>query len=481
MRASVLRAFALVVVAASALRVLAAGFLPSDDALRHAAKAVSGRPWTEILLLRPEIALDSNPGWHVFLGALHRWLGLGAVDLVLVSVVVLFVAFSLGPILILRRPESWVFALVLLNVLDPGWFMRLLSGRPLLVSSATVPIVLLLWPRLEEPRPFRALLLFAALGMLSCWVHGSYYLLALPVLALAVAGRARAALRLAAAFAGGILVGALLTGHPFGHLWQVVLHGYISVGMAHVPEAMVTEFQPFDGRSAAVLAFFILLAWRAFGRRETTPPWADPAVVMTVACWALGYVASRFWTDWSVPALLTLMAVEIQHALETAGKAHPRLPQTALAASAVLLILGVGADVAQRWSADQARRAFLSRENPTHAPWLPDAGGTVYSADMGVFYTIFFRNPDAPWRYVLGFEPALMRPDDYAVFVDIRRTRGATESYLPWLRAMRPEDRLYVIRRANDPPPIPGLDWFQPVYSIWAGRLPRAPGAPVRP
>ena len=476
-----LRVFALVVIAASALRVLAAGFLPYDDALRHAAKAVSGRPWSEILFLRPEIALDSNPGWHTFLGALHRWLGLGAVDLVLVSMVLMFIVFSLGPILVLRRPESWVLALVLLNVLDPGCFVRFLSGRPFLVSSAIVPVVLLLWPRLEEPRPFRMLLLFAGLGTLSCWVHGSYYLLALPVLALAAAGRWVAALRLATAFAGGIVLGALLTGHPIGHLWQMLLHGYLSIGMAHVPEALVSEFQPFDGRPAAMLAFFILLAWRAFGRREPAPPWTDPAVVMTVACWALGYVATRFWTDWSVPALLTLMAVEIQHALETAGKAHPRLPLTALASSALLFILGVGADVSQRWSLEQSRRAFLSRENPTHAPWLPDPGGIVYSAEMGVFYTIFFRNPDAPWRYVLGFEPAIMRPEDYAVFVDVRRTRGATESYLPWLQRMRPQDRLYVTRRSNDPPPIPGLDWFQPVYSIWAGRLPRAPGAPAQP
>ncbi|MGF2075582.1 hypothetical protein, partial [Enterococcus casseliflavus] len=88
-----------------------------------------GRPWTEILFLRPGIELDSNPGWHVLLGALHRWLGLGTVDLVLVSMVLLFVAFSLGPILLLRRPESWVFALVLLNVLDPGCLARLLCGR----------------------------------------------------------------------------------------------------------------------------------------------------------------------------------------------------------------------------------------------------------------------------------------------------------------------------------------------------------------
>ncbi|HEY5234062.1 MAG TPA: hypothetical protein VIK35_11070, partial [Verrucomicrobiae bacterium] len=33
------------------LRIIQYGYLPGDDALRHAAKAVSGRPWPEILVL----------------------------------------------------------------------------------------------------------------------------------------------------------------------------------------------------------------------------------------------------------------------------------------------------------------------------------------------------------------------------------------------------------------------------------------------
>jgi hypothetical protein len=44
---------------------------------------------------------------------------------------------------------------------------------------------------------------------------------------------------------------------------------------------------------------------------------------------------------------------------------------------------------------------------------------------------------------------------------------------------MRPEDRLYVQYRSNSAPPIPGLEWFQPTYTIWAGRLPRRPAGGV--
>jgi hypothetical protein len=203
---------------------------------------------------------------------------------------------------------------------------------------------------------------------------------------------------------------------------------------------------------------------------------------MAAGCWALGYVAARFWNDWSVPAPLSLAAVELEDVLE--GLRERRLALGASVAAAALVLLGVGADSGMRWSQQRSARLFLSRANPSHAPWLPEPGGVAYSADLGVFYSIFFRNPDAPWKFVLGFEPALMRPEDYSVFVAVRRSHAATESFLPWVRRMRPEDRLYVQSHSPVPPPVPGLEWFQPVFTIWAGRLPRpapSPAAPTAP
>jgi hypothetical protein len=484
MRTAVARAFALAVVVATALRVLARGYLPGDDALRHAAKAVAGKPWPEILLLRPGFDLDSNPGWHAILGALHALFGLGVVDLVLASVALLFVAVSLGPILVLRRPEAWLAALALANVLDPYNVSRFLSGRPFLVSSAVVPIVLLLWPRLEEERPWRTLVLFVACGAASSWIHGSYYLLALPVAGLLLSGRLQVAVRLAGAFAVGIVLGAALTGHPVGHLVQMVRHGYVSAGADHATDALVSEFQPFEGRALVVVAFFLLLAWRRWRRPDAPSPWRDPVVVTTALCWTLGYVAGRFWVDWGQLALMTLVAVEVQDALEARVSPGGRAPLAALGVAGLLVFIGLGADVQQRWS-PVAGRPFLSRQNPTHAPWLPEPGGIAYSTEMGVFYAVFFANPDAPWRYALGFEPALMPPEDYAVYRDVKTSRGDFAAYGPWLRKMRPEDRLYVQYRSNQPPPIPTLEWFQPTFTIWAGRLPRAapsaavPAAPV--
>jgi hypothetical protein len=473
-KTSHLRLLALGAVLIAPLRILTQGYLPGDDALRHVGKAIAGRPWTDILLLRPDITLDSNPGWHAILGALHRWLGLGANDLLVFSVVALFVIFSLGAVLLLRRPETWLIALALLCVADSHYIERLLHGRPFLLSSAIVPVVCLLWPRLESHRPYAVLALFAACGALSTWIHGSYYLLALPVAAVLVAGRWKAGVRLAAAFAVGILLGALLTGHPIGHLWQMLLHGYLAVGLPRPATALVAEFQPFDGRAVAAAGLLALLAWRLRRDGVDTEPWRDPTAVLAVGGWALGFVAYRFWGDWGAPALMTLAAVEMQSWLERPHAPwRPPAPLAIAAGAVALLLLVSGADLNRRWS-DQAGRPFLVRENPTHAAWLPEPGGIAYSSELYVFYHLFFKNPDAPWKYVLGFEPAIMRSEDYAVYCDVKRTWGAATAYMPWVRRMQPQDRLYVERRSTEPPSIPELEWSHPVSTIWAGRLPRA-------
>ncbi|MFO1498320.1 MAG: hypothetical protein U1G07_08015 [Verrucomicrobiota bacterium] len=78
-------------------RLLNHGVLPPDDALRHAAKAVSGKSWDQILVLRPEITLDHNPGWHAILGALHRLAGWNQERLVWFSVLSLFWLFAAAP------------------------------------------------------------------------------------------------------------------------------------------------------------------------------------------------------------------------------------------------------------------------------------------------------------------------------------------------------------------------------------------------
>jgi len=127
------------------LRVLGFGYLPPDDALRYAAKAVSGKSWSDIIVMRPEITVDHNPGWNWFLGFLHNSTGWNAWALVAVSVVNMFLVFAVAPLPWLKRPEGWLAAIALVMVVFPYFADRAFVGRPLFVSMAVTLALLCMW------------------------------------------------------------------------------------------------------------------------------------------------------------------------------------------------------------------------------------------------------------------------------------------------------------------------------------------------
>src|SRR5437762_400733 len=53
-------------------KIISYGYLPADDAIRHAAKAVSGKPWQDILVMRPDFKIDPHPGWHFVLHKIYQ-------------------------------------------------------------------------------------------------------------------------------------------------------------------------------------------------------------------------------------------------------------------------------------------------------------------------------------------------------------------------------------------------------------------------
>src|SRR5215210_3156348 len=79
------------------LAIIGHGYLPSDDALRHAAKAYSGKDWPEVLILAEWVKMDHNPGWHAILGLVHRTTGADPDGLVSFSTVALVCLFFLAP------------------------------------------------------------------------------------------------------------------------------------------------------------------------------------------------------------------------------------------------------------------------------------------------------------------------------------------------------------------------------------------------
>lgn len=138
----------------------------------------------------------------------------------------------------------------------------------------------------------------------------------------------------------------------------------------------------------------------------------------------------------------------------------------------------ITSDQGSRWTAN-LHEQYLTQDNPELAPWLPGNGGIIYTADMKLFYNTFFKNPTAPWRYVVGFEPALMQPEDLAVLRKAQWTSGDLSAYEPWVKKMRPEDRLIISEswsQAGFGSGLPGLEWHHALNSFWIGRLPQKSG-----
>jgi hypothetical protein len=206
-----------------------------------------------------------------------------------------------------------------------------------------------------------------------------------------------------------------------------------------------------------------------------------PVCWLVAAGWVLGWVSLRFWSDWGLPAVLVLMALQIQ------GLSIERVPENAskrllpAAAACAMCVLALSANVDGRW-APQHRR-YLALFNPAARDALPAAGGILYSDDMAIFFQGIYRLPHAPFRYMVGFEPALMPTEDLALYraMTDRRNR-VPEMYEVWVRRMRKEDRMILETTGmRDPPPVLGLEWHYIPPTYWSGRLPRATAPAVPP
>src|SRR5439155_22164301 len=294
-------------------KIISHGYLPADDALRHAAKAVSGKPWSEILLMRSDFALDPHPGWHCVLGWVHRLLGGNSETLVVVSIVGLMLLVSLAVLPWLRRPEAWLAALLVSTVFVPVFLNRLAFGRPYLFTIAVFITLLLLWSRQGNQRP-RPIVLLSTILLLAAaaWIHGSWYQLALPAAGLLLAGRCRAACSFLICWLAGSFLGASFTGHPWQFLAQSLRHLFGVFGEYSLARQLAAELLPSDGDHAAVLVVVAMLLWRARSPAWKPQDLIHPIFVMGLLGWLLGLKVLRFWWDWGWPAMLVWLALEFQ-------------------------------------------------------------------------------------------------------------------------------------------------------------------------
>jgi len=456
------------------LRIIEYGYLPSDDALRHAAKAVSGKPWPEILVMGPAFQIDHNYGWHFLLRQTYLRSHCDIEGLVLFTVVALFALVSWSVLPWLKRPEAWLIALTA-AALASDVPLRFMIGRPFLVTIAGLLTILLAWQvRGSSPPKWWTAIWMAAVIAVCSFVHGVWYLWALPVAAFFFAGQIRWGGMLLVGWMGGAFLGAAFTGHPFESLYQALVMAYRAFGMHSTQRTLVTEFQPSSGELFGLIILGGLLVLRQLAGLKTRPLTANPAFWLACICWVLSFKAVRFTEDWGWPALMVLVACDLQLVLQArfAPDSFKRLALTCgLAALAFLVITS---DLGGRWTYNLTQQYLTTAEHPELKGWMPEKGGVLYSVDMSVFYQTFFKNPNGDWRYILGYEPAFMPDEDFQVFHKVLWNYGDSKAYEPWVKKMRPEDRLVIRGGRGSPPSIPQLEWSYGVSGTWIGRLPRA-------
>jgi hypothetical protein len=464
-------------------KILSEGYLPGDDALRHAAKVVSGKPWSEILVMRGDFVLDAHPGWHAILGMIYHALNCNTETLVVVAVFGLMLLVSAAVLPWLRRPEAWLAALFVVVLTSQLFIRRLSLGRPFLFTMAVFLSLLVIWSRASvKPRLWE---IATTIGMIaaSAWIHGTFYQLILPAAALVLAGRRPQAVSFGLCWGAGSLLGAALTGHPIGFLAQSVRWLMGVFGTHAFGRELVTEFAPSDGDLLVVLAVVGMVLWRSRSPGWRARELVEPVFMMALIGWVLGLANGRFWLDWGLPATLLWLALEFQKQFEL-HVARASFERVAITSGlALALYLTTTADQGSRWTRNLSRQ-YLSADDPQLAGWLPGKGGILYSADMDVFYETFFKNPTAPWRYILGFEPALMPPEDLEVMHRVLWNGGDVRAYEPWVKKMTAEDRL-VIRTSwlknPGPPAIGELGWALAARNLWIGRPLTQAKAPATP
>jgi hypothetical protein len=302
---------------------------------------------------------------------------------------------------------------------------------------------------------------------LSVWIHGAWYLWAIPIGAFVLAAQWRTAMYLVSCTAAGVLIGATFTGRPFTFLKQAVdIARLIETEHVHAYQ-LVGEFRPGDGNFTTLA--LLAVVWIACQQAGAMPPRkSSPIVWQIIICWILSFHADRFRADWGVPAVLLWLALCFEQLATRYLPAGNWQRLTVAGLMALGLYTHVTNDTDQRYTFSHSEQ-YLDAKDPRFKDCFPGPGGIFYTANGDFFFQAFYRNPTGDWRYLLGMEPTLLPPEDLKTFRRIQLTDHSPRAYEPWLKKLRPIDRLVVFTQQQ--PPIPQLEWLYAGGTCWVGRV----------
>jgi len=452
------------------LKILSYGFVPGGDARRHIAKAFTDKLDSQIVVLRPGFTMDHNPGWGWVLRRVEKATGWNTGQITVFAVITLLLSIFYSALPWLRRPEAWLAALLAELVALPYLMDRLVQCRPLLIPEGILIALLFVWSRKDSGNPsWQKILLTTAGFCLATWIDGAWFLWGFLFAAFFLAREWRKLLWLLGCWVVGTTVAASLTGNPIQFLSQTIRLA-ATVASEHVSQWMlVGEMTSSHGEFETLVLLAVAFLWRRQQGRTTSALLDTPVFWLIVICWILGLRADRCWADWGMPAVLVWLTLQFSDAFT--GLCGATSPKRLLLCALIALPLFLQStnDLDRRYSSS-AGEQFVDAHDPALQGWLPGKGGIFYCAQMDFYYDTFYENPTADWRYILGYEPAIMPKADLEILRSIQLSHGSLETYEPWVQKMRPIDRLVIYSPSR--PDLPQLQWHHAVGDIWIGRLP---------
>ena len=463
------------------LKILSLGWYPSDDALRHVAFSTIDAKWSDIVVIEEKYGLDKNKGWHQILKFLYKYCNLEKEHLLFFSVCSLFLLFNLCGIICSPSPVCWCAALLLLLNIEGNYIaQRIILGKPFIFSCAVTLILLRLWcvnatesnKNIILKNNWARYLISVFLLSLSVWIHGNWYLFMLIPLSILISGKAKKAFELTFCLFISVLIGALLSGDFYNFLYY---HFFVTFNIfnEHTHNWLLgLEFASGLQEFYWIIFVCIIIIFCIYKNQEKLDDLTnDPIFIMVLLCWMGSILVFRFWLDCGLITLLLWLSYKFNEIIKSSDFLKiPRVRYCLFLFIIVCLVLGFISDTNGRYTKIMMIQPIDFHNETTQKElkgWEPEDGGIIYTTSMRCFYLHFYQYPTSKWKYILGFDPAIMKLEDKQV---LRNTvySGFEEDYAPWINKMTEKDRFILDKCLKS---FPQLEWTRGNRTWWIGRL----------
>jgi hypothetical protein len=452
-------------------RIISLGFLAPDDANRHIAFSVTDKNWTDVLVIEPSLSADHNAGWHNVLKKVHKYLGLDKEALLITVMISLFLIFNITGSLLSPNIASWIIVMLLIFVFNRVSFVRLFIGRPFIISSIVTLILFKLW-FIESEKPIDSVFKYLVSILcitLAVWLHGTWYTFLLLPVALLLSGKLIKSLELSLIILLSTAIGAYLTGE-----FEQFLYFHYAATLNIFTEKiynwqLVTEFSEGDIYTSWVFPTSIIIILLIYSKKlKLNELSRDSLFIMILLCWMLSIKVVRFWVDWGAIALMFWLSHKISYLIEDMQSIKKPFLRWVLFVFTVLSFVLIIPSTA--WNNQKERKSYsVDFSKPQLAEYKPLDGGIIYNDSMNHFYYQYFADPEGKYKYILGFEPAIMLKEDRNTYREIIYSLYHYSSYKPWINKLTEKDRLFVTYDISTF--YPQLDWIKAGKHLWIGKL----------